>query len=1212
MQPKKKFSSLQDTKNILPFFSLFLTACGGSSANINMGTSVISGKVVKGPLQNATVFADYDGDGKRDVDEPFTTTDADGAYSLTTKQAADVVALTTSTTVDTSTGEILTEGLILKAPSGFSVITPTTTLVAAGATEVQVKEALGLPEDLDLKTFNPFSLDIDAQHAVAYEKTAAQVFNTIRTISTAANEAGASLEVSQTTVFETMVAKVHTAASSGEALDLTSTSVVSGIANSTKNSLVAELDTVVLDAQIGNVAKSIANVNTAMNALEDLNSDRTKSILKLASDLTEQVTTAMQAEANGEGNTGIILSEESSLLKSVENLNLAPSDITLDNTSIDENSESLIVAELSVVDANIEDSHIFELSGQDAQLFTINDNNLTLIKAADFEVNSNYTFTITAKDQEGLHHAKEFEITVHNTNDNITFGDVLIIGEPLTSNTLEADVSTLSDADNGSMGFENIEYQWYVDGTKKIGATNKTFEPEDGEAFKEISVIATVTDQTGDSSRVISLSPVYLFKTPTDEQILASKIFLNGEYEELLANSAELFKAAVSESDLETDQWNQVIYDALDSSPTVDSTGISFTDSEGNILKAKYSNFSPNNLDDLNTAISAFSSSNDINDLTIEGGFESIEIIASPNNPDYANQTILSFVYSDAGFTLTNHLAQEGKLNAFHIEGSFSNQIADYILLANNLTSYAEKVSLIDSIDQDLIEELNTILSNVMEPTGFSATTTDGTELLSFRFSDNQLSFSILDHEMTIVDTSPVNAQQIDYATLEDYLYTRDYSLLEDYDLSADVEYTYKDETILSGQFENLSSYFNYIHDSRLYSGEKLYLAQNPDAVYLGSEDGSSLFKFSGQVSNFQEGIENFSRLESLNLPVISINSGVNGSEYYINANNQNSISISGYSQNVQHGEEIVLSVSDGVNQISATGSVYDNFIPLHYDVYDSFWQTSTLDLSTLKEGYLKITASLVDTNEIVISDTININKDTTAPVISVSEVVAGDNIINAKEVSDIDISIGLDSSDYWQSIGYKFETSTGWSSGSLGTSYGTSFDDQLQNNLQNYLHSWGTVDGEITLTFTSSDHSGNESIPVIKTILLDTIAPEIYSPQPKSGATEVISGSDIILEFTEQIQFGDGNVYISSEGNYENLLVSASNTDNYVFTETLITTTDGAVLATIDGNSLIVPTDNLLFTKYTFECSEGFIVDMAGNPFDGLPVGAGYTVEIT
>ena len=63
--------------------SLALMACGGGSNN-SESISTHSGHAIKGPLQNATVFADLNRNGKLDADEPNTISSADGSFSFNT------------------------------------------------------------------------------------------------------------------------------------------------------------------------------------------------------------------------------------------------------------------------------------------------------------------------------------------------------------------------------------------------------------------------------------------------------------------------------------------------------------------------------------------------------------------------------------------------------------------------------------------------------------------------------------------------------------------------------------------------------------------------------------------------------------------------------------------------------------------------------------------------------------------------------------------------------------------------------------------------------------------------------------------------------------------------------------------------------------------------------------------------------------------------
>ena len=96
-----------------------------------MARNAIAGTVVKGPLEKAMVFADFDGDGVKGPSEPSAITDADGNYSFESVDAmATIVCTTTDETVDKSSGEPLSN-VVLKAPAGASVITPATTILEA-------------------------------------------------------------------------------------------------------------------------------------------------------------------------------------------------------------------------------------------------------------------------------------------------------------------------------------------------------------------------------------------------------------------------------------------------------------------------------------------------------------------------------------------------------------------------------------------------------------------------------------------------------------------------------------------------------------------------------------------------------------------------------------------------------------------------------------------------------------------------------------------------------------------------------------------------------------------------------------------------------------------------------------------------------------------------------------------------------------------------
>ena len=128
-------SELKTQTFLVSMISVALAACGGGGggggAPVPDGggggtgggggsTPRFSGNAIKGPLQNANVFIDTDGDGVRgDDDSPIVTTDADGAFTTAAGFAGDLIVQTTADTVDTFAPDTPVDGLVLKAPVGL-------------------------------------------------------------------------------------------------------------------------------------------------------------------------------------------------------------------------------------------------------------------------------------------------------------------------------------------------------------------------------------------------------------------------------------------------------------------------------------------------------------------------------------------------------------------------------------------------------------------------------------------------------------------------------------------------------------------------------------------------------------------------------------------------------------------------------------------------------------------------------------------------------------------------------------------------------------------------------------------------------------------------------------------------------------------------------------------------------------------------------------
>lgn len=132
-----------------------VAACGGGDAGAPPGTSSsaevpTSGWVVDGYLNGATVLCDSNGNGRFDDGEVSVFSDAAGLFTFTRGCSAGLVA-TGGTDIDTN----LPFKGVLKAPASASVVTPLTTLMVAGMSQLEINTVLGLPAATNLMTTDP-------------------------------------------------------------------------------------------------------------------------------------------------------------------------------------------------------------------------------------------------------------------------------------------------------------------------------------------------------------------------------------------------------------------------------------------------------------------------------------------------------------------------------------------------------------------------------------------------------------------------------------------------------------------------------------------------------------------------------------------------------------------------------------------------------------------------------------------------------------------------------------------------------------------------------------------------------------------------------------------------------------------------------------------------------------------------------------------------
>ena len=252
----------------------------GTNLNTNAvwGTTAktAAGKGMDGPIAGGTVFFDANLNGLQDAVEPFTTTDSTGNYVLVISNEFDtngngtinpsegVYVLVGGT--DAITGQTFTG--TLKATPGSTVITPLTSLInalvntglTAAQAETQIETALGLPSGIDLSTFDPVEAaqtgSADGQKIlaaqVAVQTLITQLSQSIQTVSPGLG----------TNTIGDAVGKALTNAIQSGSLDLSNTTQVESLLNSTVNTLTTNDNTLNLQTITDN-ASQLAQVAAA-------------------------------------------------------------------------------------------------------------------------------------------------------------------------------------------------------------------------------------------------------------------------------------------------------------------------------------------------------------------------------------------------------------------------------------------------------------------------------------------------------------------------------------------------------------------------------------------------------------------------------------------------------------------------------------------------------------------------------------------------------------------------------------------------------------------------------------------------------------------------------------------------------------------------------------------------------------------------------------
>ena len=414
--------------------AILLNLLSGSEAEAaaevpTTGTPGPSGVLTKGPLSNAFVFIDYNGDGDFEGDEPSATTNENGEFSFPEGTApGPLIAWTFEATIDEASGTTMGD-MTFRAPAGSTVVTPLTTLMEdTGLSADEVKSVLGLPDDVDPLTFNPFGADVDPQDALVMEKVALQVTNAIASMAGAAQGAGAPPAEAFAAAVSAVGDVMHSKRSSGEALDLADTTDLNAIQSNfiTAANVLTGTDTGVLGRVIDNTKTAIQNVNAKIGEISDTNlrTEDAANTFGLLHVLRHEIILASETDDPG----SISLVDPNAVDTAAQNS--PPTNIQLSSTSIAEDADSLIVGRLTAEDKESALADMGFSLGWDTGLnFEIEGNEFLKFKEQpNFEEQSSYDILVVVQDEDGKRVSERFIIEVEDVNQYIGRDEFLTAG----------------------------------------------------------------------------------------------------------------------------------------------------------------------------------------------------------------------------------------------------------------------------------------------------------------------------------------------------------------------------------------------------------------------------------------------------------------------------------------------------------------------------------------------------------------------------------------------------------------------------------------------------------------------------------------------------------------------------------------------------------------------------------------------------------------
>ena len=450
-------------RNISPLGLLTLAACGGTTGT---GGFKVAGRVENGPLVDAYVFLDYNGnaiwDGGNETRVRTNAAghkDGAGSYELTaTAGGYTLVALTTEQTmvvldVDTATEAGYGAGVVLQAPEGSEMITPATTVVKELMAQdadltvdnaiAKVAKALGF-EGTNLLTYSAYQTDLDdteKEKALKVQQSNNKLMATVNSFAAAAEESGVVVEGKAFDLALSSVVKVLK-----EKVDVDSDAVLSFSTDldEIKEKMMEDVgkystDTSGVTVEPGkfgllsdSVELAVSNVVTKIDTIQygTTTAEDISDIFSVVNVLTTKVKDGANAYSNG----GALSIDMSDGVITAAMANKAPTDMSVASSFAEDKSDLIIgtVLTADVANAGIADTHTYKIvGGIDQEIFSITEGGvLSFLAQPDYETmvtlgKESYDVAIQVKDSGNKTFSKTLKIAITNANDAPTVSNAI-------------------------------------------------------------------------------------------------------------------------------------------------------------------------------------------------------------------------------------------------------------------------------------------------------------------------------------------------------------------------------------------------------------------------------------------------------------------------------------------------------------------------------------------------------------------------------------------------------------------------------------------------------------------------------------------------------------------------------------------------------------------------------------------------------------------